>query len=76
MAHDEYLRRNLLVAKAMGARGAALVALERLGEQKRPPKWIVEAFRSIEERVEPLPRELAEWRALAPDAPNYAKPTT
>lgn len=70
--HEEYLRRNLMLAKAIGAQAAARVALERLGKMKRPPKWIVEAFAAVKVRMDPLPKELAAYRALAADAPDYA----
>jgi len=42
MAHNEYLRRNLLVASAVGANAAATTALARLHEMKLPAdlaKW-------------------------------------
>jgi hypothetical protein len=71
----EYLRRNLLVAKAIGARANAGVALERLKSHKRSPKWLVDYLQGIVERCEPLPADLARWRNLAPDAPDYARPT-
>jgi hypothetical protein len=75
--YTEYLRRNLLVAKAIGARANAGVALERLQAHKRPPKWLVEYLRGIAERCEPLPADLAKWRDLAEDAPSYVRqPTT
>jgi hypothetical protein len=70
----EYLRRNLLVAKAIGARAKAGVALERLQAHKRPPKWLVEYLRGIAERCEPLPADLAKWCDLAEDAPAYVRP--
>ncbi len=71
MPHDEYLRRNVLHASSLGATAAARVALERLGKMKRPPKWIVDAFKSVQERTEPLSPDLARWRNEAPDKPNY-----
>lgn len=71
--NPEYLRRNLLVAKAIGARANAGVALDRLQAHKRPPKWLVDYLRGIVERCEPLPADLARWRDLAEDAPEYVK---
>lgn len=70
MAHDEYLRRNLLIAKAIGARAAANVALHRLKKMKNPPKWIIAAFEAVEVRTAELPPDLALWRNSAPDTPG------
>lgn len=71
----EYLRRNLLVAKAIGARANAGAALDRLKSHKRPQKWLLDYLQGIVDRCEPLPADLAQWRNLAPDAPDYAHPT-
>ena len=66
MTHtDEYLRRNLLVAKAIGARSVIPGAAQRLMRMKRPPKWLLEAFAQIDVRLEPLPAALSEYRDLA-----------
>ena len=67
--YDEYLRRNLLVCKAVGAHANATAALDRLRGLKRPPKWLVEYLEGIVKRCEPLPHDLAEWRNNAWDAP-------
>ena len=69
MAHEEYLRRNLLHANSIGARAGVRTALERLSKMKRAPHWIVDAFEQIGARVEDLPAELAAWRNQADDAP-------
>ena len=58
----EYLRRNLNVAKAIGARAGAEAILKRLEGVRRKPKWLVEAVKGIHERVAPLSRELAAYR--------------
>ena len=71
MSHEEYLRRNLMVAKAIGAHAAARKALERLAGLKRRPKWLMEAFESVRVRTVALPPDLARWRDAAPDAPQY-----
>lgn len=73
MPHEEYLRRNLNVAKAIGAVANTRVALERLKGTKHPQKWLVAALEGILDRVKPLPHELANYRALAPDVPDYTK---
>lgn len=69
MAHEEYLRRNLVVAKAQGAKAGVSMALKRLEQQTRPPQWLVKALRGVLERQDCLPIELAAWRNAAPDAP-------
>lgn len=71
--YQEYLRRNLLHAKACGAKANVSTALKRLEMQTRPPQWLVNALRGILERVDPLPAELARWRDLAPDTPDYVR---
>lgn len=71
--YQEYLRRNLLHAKACGAKANASTALKRLEMQTRPPQWLVNALRGILERVDPLPAELARWRDLAPDTPDFVR---
>ncbi|SRR6266581_2336762 len=71
MINPEYLRRNLLVAKAIGANANAKAALERLRSQKRPPQWLVTYLEGIVERTEPLGPALACYRSSAP----YEVPT-
>ena len=58
----EYLRRNLLHAQSVGALANTRVALGRAMTVKRMPLWVIAALRSIEDRVEPLPHELAVHR--------------
>lgn len=71
MAHEEYLRRNLLVCKAIGIKTNAEGALKRLNATKRPAKWLVKYFEGIRDRAEALPTDLAAWRSMAPDMPIY-----
>lgn len=66
MISKEYLRRNMQVSKVIGAHASADAALKRLAEMKRPPKWIVEAFESIEQRTVDLTPDLAAWRDQHP----------
>jgi hypothetical protein len=73
--YDEYLRRNLIVAKAVGVKANTRSALQRLEQQAKPPRWLVLALRGILERAEPLPAELAKWRNTAPDTPEDMRPT-
>lgn len=65
--NPEYLRRNLLVCKAIGANATAKVALDRLRLQKRPPKWLVAYLEGIIERTEPLGPALACYRSASPE---------
>lgn len=61
-AKDEYLRRNLLVAKSYGIAANASSALSRLEAQSRPPKWLISALTGIINRNLEIPRELAAHR--------------
>lgn len=70
MAHEEYLRRNLIVCSAYGADAAIREALGRLRMMKSPPKWLMETLLNAKQRAEMLPSELARWRDSAPDAPT------
>ena len=62
---DEYLRRNLLVAKAIGIRANAEAAKARLLATKKPPRWMIDVLNGIVERAKPLPADLATFRDLA-----------
>ena len=68
-AHDEYLRRNLVHATAVGVHANLGAALDRLGKMKAPPKWLVDLLKRTHTRASDLPAELARWRNAAPDAP-------
>lgn len=70
MAHDEYLRRNLVHAGAVGVRAGISNAVDRLRATKRPPKWLVKQLEGLLDRAEGSHRELAQWRNSAPDAPR------
>jgi hypothetical protein len=70
---SEYLRRNLLVCKAVGAHANAKAALKRLKAQKRPPKWLVGYLEGIISRTEPLSAALAHHRNNAEDNPYRAR---
>lgn len=65
--NPEYLRRNLLVCKAIGANANARAALKRLQAQKRPQQWLVVYLQGIIERTEELGPALACYRAAAPE---------
>lgn len=68
--HTEYLRRNLLHAKAVGANAGLDAAINRLCNTKRHPRWLVEALLRVKVRIEPLPHEIALWRNSAKDRPK------
>lgn len=65
--NPEYLRRNLLVCKAIGANANAKAALKRLQAQKRPPKWLAAYLQGIIERTEELGPALACYRSATPE---------
>jgi hypothetical protein len=69
----EYLRRNLIVAKAIGAKAGVSKSLKRLEQMSRAPQWLVTSLRGVLERQDPIPEELAKWRDAAADAPDYVK---
>ena len=74
MAHEEYLRRNLLVAGACGAGSTIDAALKKLRGQRGAPKWLLKALESVGASVDKLPPDLARWRDLSPDRPSYVQP--
>ncbi len=69
MAHDEYMRRNLIHCKAVGCAANVRVSLERLRAMKRSPKWLIKNLEGALERAEKVHPEVARWRNIAPDAP-------
>ena len=69
IAHEEYLRRNLCHASAVGVDANLREAIRRLERQKRPSKWLLTLLRGTLERAEKVHPEMARWRNAAPDAP-------
>lgn len=69
----EYLRRNLIHAKAVGAHANTAAALRRLEMQAKPPKWLIKALEGIMLRLQDVHPEVARWRNIAPDAPDYVE---
>ena len=59
---DEYLRRNLLHASAVGAEASLRVSLNRIRKWKSPPKWLVEILAAGLERAVPVSAEMAAHR--------------
>ncbi len=70
MAHEEYLRRNLLLAGAYGANAGLDTAIKRLRSTKRPPSWLLKSLAEVKARIEPLPYALDAYRNLAKDRPR------
>lgn len=68
-AHEEYLRRNLVSAKAYGAAAAIESALARLYNTKNSPKWLRVQLHAAQTRMLAVPHELARWRDASEDAP-------
>lgn len=59
---DEYLRRNLLHAKAVGAVSLAESIVRRLHRRSRIPIWLALQLAELQLRIEALPPELAAHR--------------
>jgi hypothetical protein len=64
---SEYHRRNLQVARVLGAKAAVDQALERAREVKRIPKWLLRYLESAAERLPGLSSDLAAFRDASPD---------
>jgi hypothetical protein len=60
----EYFRRNLQVAKVIGATSIAENSINRLLNNKSSSNWEKVAFSDIIKRIEGLSKDLAEWRDL------------
>ena len=59
---EEYLRRNLIHSKAVGAMAGAQNSLKRLRRLKRAPKWLLASLEGVAERAEVVAREAAVHR--------------
>ena len=70
---SEYHRRNMQVARVIGAKASVDQALERALTVKSIPVWLIEYIESAAHRLPGLAVDLAAWRDLAPDAPDYVK---
>lgn len=57
---EEYLRRNLLVAKCEGAISIAQKIADRVNSYSRIPIWLAQDLAQV--RIETLPKELAAHR--------------
>lgn len=73
MAHEEYLRRNILHAASVGSAAGIREALRRLRQTKRPQKWLLEMLDGALERADRIHPEMAKWRNTAPDSPHMGR---
>ncbi len=58
----EYLRRNLVLAKAIGVRAGIDDCLLRLMETERPSKWLLKILNSELEKTQEIINELVKHR--------------
>ena len=70
MAHEEYLRRNLLHASAIGSAAAIRAAIIRLEATRRPQRWLLDLLLAALKRADKVHPEMALWRDSAPDSPD------
>jgi hypothetical protein len=69
----EYHRRNMQVARVIGAKAAVDQALERALSIKSIPNWMIAYLESAANRLPGLSADLAAWRDLAYDAPETVR---
>ena len=61
--NPEYLRRNLIHCKSIGAHSCIQAAILRLRKTKRPQKWLLKLLMEAERRAGELPDELSAHRS-------------
>lgn len=59
---EEYLRRNLIHAKAVGVRAGLYEALRRLNGTRRPPKWLTKLLSAEYLKANAVAEEVAKHR--------------
>lgn len=59
---NEYLRRNLIHAKAVGVYYGMKAMLERVEALKRQPKWLIRMLKTEIEKAESVHKEIAAHR--------------
>jgi len=59
---EEYLRRNLLHAKAVGVAATIGYILKRLRGTRNPPKWLLRRLVQIELKAQAIHAEMAKHR--------------
>lgn len=71
MAHEEYLRRGLVVASSLNTQACIRQSLERLGGMKKQPKWLIRLLVSALASASKSTQELVSHRDAAPDTPRW-----
>jgi hypothetical protein len=67
----EYLRRNLVHASSIGVVAEVDDLIGRANIVGYLPKWLLDGLEEIRWRANLAPKELAAWRDVAPDTPQY-----
>ena len=62
---NEYLKRNLELAKAYGAHAAVKRALHRLHRLRHRQQWLIDLLKGADERLQHLPKALIVYRDSA-----------
>ena len=63
----EYHRRNMQVARVIGAQASVDLALARALTVKSLPKWLIEYLKSAANRLPGISDDLAAWQDISPD---------
>jgi hypothetical protein len=72
VAHDEYLRRNLIHASAVGLKSGLIALINRVDTRPDFPRWLRDGLQGSLDRAKKLPGPVAQWRNNAHDAPLRA----
>jgi len=72
--HDEYLRRNLILANAEGAVANSKHLLSKIRSLPYLPQWLIKSVAGIQERAEKTIPDLVKWRNSAYDNPYFVNP--
>ncbi|MFH2001616.1 MAG: hypothetical protein ABIK28_18170 [Planctomycetota bacterium] len=60
--NEEYLRRNLIVCKAVGIQSGLGAAITRLASHSRPPEWLMTILQNEYNKTRDVVSELAAHR--------------
>lgn len=60
--HREYLRRNVVVAKAVGVKCGLAVAINRMVLPKKYPKWLYEMLLREQDKMQSVVDEMVKHR--------------
>jgi hypothetical protein len=73
----EYMRRNVLVCDAIGAAAILQAEIIRIAGLVKPPAVATSrALTGALNRIDRVSADLARWRDVAPDAPDYVRKET